>query len=114
MPKDAEFTRKYEDKVLHPLAESTAINGLFAGGIGAAVVVNFMSAEQRDAASVKAKAALFAVGNVLFTKEVVSPEAIKERQPNGFAKVLMSIANVVANGHINGVYNPNPVVSGSI
>lgn len=116
MPKNAEFTRKYEEKVLHPLAESTAINGMIAGYVGASVVNNFMNTDQRKASGEKATAALFTVGNALFMKEVVVQEAdekyeaVTERQRNGFAKALMSVANIVANGHINGVYDSSAVV----
>ena len=77
-----------------------------AGVTGGYIGVNFMNQGQRTAAGEKAKAVLETVGNALFTKEGDDEcEAVTEQQPNAVAKAIGSFANIVANGHFDGLYD---------
>ena len=97
MPKDTTFTRKFEEKILYPLAKSTVVNGELAGFAGAVVGKNFKNEDQRNVVEKKATDVLRAVGKPLFTNEA--------GELNAVVKAIGSVANFVGNVHFNGVYS---------
>ena len=81
MPKDAEITRKFEEKVLTPLVQTTLMNGAFSVAAGAMTGLNFTKDETKKAA----------------VEEMASPlKSIVE------SKALQTVLNA----HINGSHHP--------
>ena len=80
MPKDAEITRKFENKVLLPLVGSTGLNGALAVLAGATTGLNFTKDETKEAA----RDAIFSpLGSIVNSKAL----------------------DTVLNAHINGIYH---------